>query len=165
MNAIGVCTDDGECVGSPELRLLRKLKGGHHATWRVVVGWRSKRRWNRGLRSGTVTVLRDNERTGNAKTHTASSGPVKHECSRGRTLRVRNCRQSRDVLHGRGRPTSATDPLKDPCRGRTLGRWVNGRPFHATVIQGFEIRRTTNVGTTEGENGRGTWHVVRDTEN
>ena len=24
MKVIGVCTDDGECVGSPELRLLRR---------------------------------------------------------------------------------------------------------------------------------------------
>ena len=28
----------------------------------------------------------------------------------------------------------------------------------------FEIRRTTSVGTAEGEKGRGTWHVVRDSE-
>ena len=48
-------------------------------------------------------------------------------------------------------------PTEEPIRG---GR-VNWRPFHPAVVQGFEIRRFTHVGTTEGG---GKWHVVRDTE-
>ena len=79
-----------------------------------------------GSEVGTVTVVRDYELTGNAETHNVSSGPVKHDCSRGGTLRTRDCGQSRDVLHGRGRSARATDPLKNPIRGGTLGRWVNG---------------------------------------
>ena len=108
--------------------------------------------------------MRDNELTRNTEAHNASSGPVKDDGSRGRALRTRDCGQSRDVLHGRGRPARATDPLKNPIRGRTLGRWVDGRPFHPTVIQGFEIRRSTTVGTTEGKNGRRIWHVIELSE-
>ena len=63
--------------------------------------------------------MRDNELTGNAETHNASSGPVKHDCSRGGTLRIRDCGQSRDVLHGRGRPARATDPLKNNQGGHS----------------------------------------------
>ena len=121
----------------------------------VIVGWRSRCGGNRGLRRGIDTVVRDDELTGNAEAHNASSGPVKHDCSRGGALRTRDCGQSRNVLHGRGRPAGATDKLKNPVRRGTLGRRVNRRPFHPAVIQGFEVGRTTNVGTAEGKNGRG----------
>ena len=105
-------------------------------------------------RWGTETIVRDNELTGKAEAHNASSELVKDD-SRGRTVRTRDCGQSRNVLHGRGRPAGATDPLKNPIRGRALGRWVNRRLFHPAVIRGFEVGTTTNVGTTEGENGSG----------
>ena len=55
--------------------------------------------------------MRDHELTGNAEAHNASSGPVKHDCSRGGALRTRDCGQSRNVLHGR--PAGATCPLKN----------------------------------------------------
>ena len=58
------------------------------------------------------TVVRDNDLIGNAETDNASSGPVKHDCSRGGTLR-RDCGQSRDV--GRGRP-------EEPNQRRNLGQ-------------------------------------------
>ena len=48
--------------------------------------------------------------------------------------------------------------VDDPQERQTLG------PFHPAVIQGVEIRRTTSVGTAEREDGRWTWHVVRNTE-
>ena len=53
-----------------------------------------------------------------------------------------------------------THPLKNPCRRGALGRRVNRGPFHAPVIQRFEIWRSTNVGTTEGEDRRRMWHAI-----
>ena len=41
-----------------------------------------------------------------------------------------------------------------------MGKRVNRRPFHAAVIQGFEIWRSTTVGTTEGR----MWQAIRDTK-
>ena len=103
----------------------------------------------------TVTVVRDHELTGKAETCTTFGGPVKHDCSRGGALRTRDCGQSRDVLHGRRRPAGATDPLKNPIRGGTLGRRVNGRPFHPAVIQGVRNQEDHKCGHTEGKMGGG----------
>ena len=133
---IGVCTDDGECVGGPELRLLRrnqeqvqvKSEGrraktecrnreewGHHVPNRGgMEKWKEDRArtsqqediivgWNRRLRWGGDTVVRDNELTGDAETNNASSGFVKDDGRRRRALRTRDCGKSRDVLHGSGR--------------------------------------------------------------
>ena len=134
---IGVCTDDGECVGSPELRFAQrepahdyqwnreghpcatpqeqaqvKTEGrraktecqyreerGHHVPNRRVMGTSTKDRARtsqpvvqcrveeqalveKEAEVGADTVVRDNELTGNAETHNASSGPVKDDSSR-----------------------------------------------------------------------------------
>ena len=61
--------------------------------------------------------MRDDELTGNAEAHNASSGPVKDDSSRRRTLRTRDCGQSRNVLHGRGRPAGAVRRRGGPAEG------------------------------------------------
>ena len=54
-------------------------------------------------------------------------------------------------------------PIEEPNQRRNLGQMGEWETIPSGG-QGFEIRRTTGVGTAEGENGRRTWHVVRDTE-
>ena len=65
----GVATSPTVERSKPRQRTVREP-----VTRRVVVGWRSRRRWNRGLRRGTITVVRDHELTEKAETRNASGG-------------------------------------------------------------------------------------------
>ena len=166
------CTDYGERVDSPELRLLRRnlltVTSGTgkdtHATASPRNQRTEKQDWFPDL--GRVGSPRHQLQSENFDR--GPRDPVTWSLMGGRAgaggglLRVNKETQKRTTCpvglsntieeENWGHETAgkagmsctdvndSTDPLKNPIRRGTLGKRVNGRPFHSAVFQGFEIK-------------------------
>ena len=115
-------------------------------TWRVVVGWKRRRRWIRSLRWGTVT-------TGKTETRDASSIPVKHDCSRGGTGEWETIPSG-----GHSRVRNQED---HQCGHNREGRWEGVQRSQGARWSRWEHRGSQGRPPEEGHKGRERGPVCR----
>ena len=97
--------------------------------------------------------MRDNELTGNAETHNASSGLVKDDSSRGGTLRTRDCvEQGCPARKWTNRMNDR--PIEEPNQRRSLGQKGDWETTPFGGHSRYRNQEVHNCGHNRGENGR-----------